>query len=570
MKNNTLLALVALTGVLAGCSGLGKMQKCIGEVKIEATPNPLEVKGDKVAVTVKTQFPQRFFDKKSRLELVPTVVTKTGDVPFKTYGLQGEKFPGNEKLISFKLGGDNTYTGEINYTPAMEVSDLQLLITGYRGKKMKKFLPIKLADGVITTPYLLQNSDMSMLGKDQFQRITQHSQKMEINYLVNSSDVSAKERMDADVKEALSFLKKVAKNKNYTIKAITIEAYASPEGELRKNENLASERANSGKQVVEGLFNAAKVKDTGAGFYSVTPKGEDWEGFKTLMEKSNIADKELILRLLTMHTDPQKREEEIRNLSATFTEIAEEILPKLRRSTVSIQYELVGKTDEEILRLAKTRPDSLNAEELLYAATMVSDITEKEAMYAAAENQFATDFRGANNVGCMLLTKGDLAGAKAKFEKANSIQENNATTNNLAIIARREGNREKAMSMFSSVASAGSEVKYNMGMVNIQNGDYDAAISNMSSYATFNTALAYTLNKMYDKAEETLKNSADKDAAMSNYLDAIIAARTNRTEVVVEKLTAAVKADATLKEKATRDAEFIRYRENAAFKALVK
>jgi len=564
-----MFALVAVVGLLSACNGLGKMQKCIGEVNVEAIPNPLEVRGDKVALSVNAKFPPRFFDKRSRLELVPTMVTKSGDMVFKSYGLQGEKFPGNDKMISFKLGGEYTYTGDLAYSPAMESTDLQLIITGYRGKKMKKFLPIKLGDGVITTPYLLQNSDMALLGKDNFSRVTQHTQEMVINYQVNSSVVLPKEKVDNDVKETQAFLKKVSKNANYAIKSISIEAYASPEGELRKNENLAVDRAASGKSVVMDLFKTAKVKDTGSGFYSLTPKGEDWEGFKSLMENSKIADKDLIIRLLSMHTDKEKREQEIRNLSATFTEVAQEILPKLRRSTVSINYELTGKTDEHILRLATTQPDSLNAEELLYAATLVTDMETKRAIYSAAETQFPSDYRGANNVGCMLLAKGDFAGAKVQFAKAFAISSNEVTTTNMAIVTRREGDRDKAMRMFSGL-KATNEVKYNMGIINIQNGDYETAINNMAGFSTFNTALAYTLNKNYDKAEETLKKSADRETAMGNYLDAIIAARTNRTEVMIEKLTAASKADESLRQKAAIDAEFIRYRENAAFKALVK
>lgn len=568
IKNKVLLA-TALTAVLAGCSGLGKMQKCIEEVKIEANPNPLEVKGDKVAVNVSTRFPTRYFDRRSRLEFTPTLVTKSGEVTYKPYGLQGEKFPGNDKMISFRSGGEHTYSGEVAYTPAMEVSELQLNITGYRGKKTKKFVPIKIADGVITTPYLLKNDDMPALGEDQFKKITQHQQKVVVNYLVNSSAVQSKELSDKDVKDAESFLKLVAKNKDYTIQNVEIEAYASPEGELRKNENLAKDRAATGKDVIEDLFTAAKVKKSDKNFYTTTPKGEDWEGFKELMEKSKIADKELILRLLGMYSDPQKREEEIRNLSATFTEVSEQILPKLRRTTIDINYQINGKTDEQILSLAKSAPSKLNVEELLYAATLTSNRDEKMAFYVAAEKQFPGDYRGSNNIGYLMFQNGDLSGAKAKFEKANGIQENAATSNNLGVIARREGNRAMAMKHFGNAAGS-KEAKYNTGIVNIQNGDYNTAILNMNGNNTFNTALVYTLSQQYDKADQALKASSERETAHGHYLGAIIAARANRTEVMIEHLTAAVKADSALKVKAASDLEFIRYRDNAAFKALLK
>ncbi|MES2630179.1 MAG: hypothetical protein V4616_14545 [Bacteroidota bacterium] len=567
MINNKVLLATAITAVLAGCSGLGKMQKCIDEVKKEATPNPLEVKGEKVAVNIYTQFPTRYFDRRSRLEFTPTLVYKNGETAYKPYGLQGEKFPGNDKMIAYKNGGEHTYTGEVTYNPAMEVSELQLNITGYRGKRTKKFTPIKLADGVITTPFLLQIDDRPILGADQYKRVTQHTQRVVINYLVNSSDVLAKEKADADVKEAQAFLKMASKDKAYSIDNVTIEAFASPEGELRRNENLAKDRAASAKVVIADLFAGAKMKQS---VLTTTPKGEDWEGFKELMEKSKIADKELILRLLNMYTDPQKREEEIRNLSATFTEVSEQILPKLRRAAIDINYHIQGRTDEEILSLAKSNPSKLTAEELLYAATLTQNTDEKMTFYTSAEKQFPNDYRGSNNIGYLLYQKGDIAGAKAKFEKANKIEENLATGNNLGILARRDGNRAVAMKMFNNASSLGNDAKYNAGLVNIQNGDYNAAILNMKDYNTYNTALVYTLTQQYDKAEKALKASPDRETAQGYYLGAIIGARSNRTEVVVENLTLAVKADASLKDKASRDPEFIRYRDNAAFKALIK
>ncbi len=409
-----------------------------------------------------------------------------------------------------------------------------------------------------------------MLGEDQFKKLTQHQQRVIINYLVNSSEVQSKELTDSDVKDAQSFLRLVAKNKDYSIQNVVIEAYASPEGELRKNENLAKERAANAKEITTDLFAAAKVKQSGKSVITVTPKGEDWEGFKELMERSKIADKDLILRMLTMYSDPQKREEEIRNLSATFTEVSDQILPKLRRATIEINYEINGKTDEQILNLARTAPMQLNVEELLYAATLTKSADEKMSFYTSTEKQFPNDYRGANNIGYLLMMKGDVSGAKAKFEKANSIQENAATSNNLGILARRDGNRAMALKHYGNASATSNDAKYNTGIVNIQNGDYNTAILNMNGYNTFNTALVYTLTQQYDKAEQALKASTDNESAQSRYLGAIIAARANRTEVMIENLTAAVKADPNLKAKAARDLEFIRYRDNAAFKALIK
>lgn len=570
MTKFKVLAIALSAGVLASCSGLGKMQKCIGEVKMEASPNPLEVKGDKVAVSISTQFPSRYFNKTSKLEFKPTLTYSGGETAYKTYGLQGEKFAGNDKLISWKSGGDYTYTGEVAFKPEMAVSDLYLNITGYRGRKVKQFLPIKLGTGVITTAYLIQNDDKVLLGEDKFNILTQHQQKMVINYLVNSSNVLAKEKVDADVKETSTFLKLVNRNKDYKIRSVSVEAYASPEGELRQNENLAKERAESAKDLVQDLLAENKVKIGGKNFYALTPKGEDWQGFKELMEKSNLTDKDLILRMLTMYSDPQKREQEIRNLSATFTEVSDQILPKLRRATVSLNYDIQGKTDEQIVAMAKSEPSKLNAEELLYAATLTNDWNEKMSIYQQAETQFPADFRGANNIGVLHLQKGDMSSAKAKFEKAFAVQENAVTSNNLGVIARREGNRAKAAKYFGAAASEFNEAKYNNGLVNIQNGDYGAAVLNMKDYNTFNSALVYTLSKQYDKADAALKASETKDSAASHYLGAIIGARSGHSEVLVEQLTAAVKADASLKAKAAQDPEFIKYRDNAAFKALTK
>ncbi len=547
----------AATLVISGCGGLGKMKKYVENITYTIDPNPLIVQGDSVAVNINGNFPGKYFHKKAQVDLTPTLVYTGGETPLKTAYFQGEGAVGNYTVIPYESGKAFNYTDKVAYTPAMAESELMLMIIGRQGKKEVPFDPVKLADGVRTTPYLMMSDDKVLLGKDAFQRVTAHGEEATIHYLVNSSTVRPGELNDADVKNMASFIRGFAKKGNIELKGLRIDAWASPEGELSLNENLASDRAKSAQSWAKGELTRAKSEVAkGDGFYQLTPRGEDWEGFKKAMQASSISDKDLVLRVLEMYKDVTKREQEIKNMAATYQEIREDILPALRRSEMTLNYERVGKTDEQITQMSRNTPDSLNAEELLWAATLTTDLNEQLRIYRETERVHAADYRGANNVGYVLMMQNKMAEAETQFQKANSIQDNPVSTNNLGVIARLKGDRKKATELYNKAMAAGPEVKYNLGIVNIQNGDYGAANSNMSGTNSFNAALAKMLGGDASGAQRILEQSPDKDSAEGHYLMAIIGARQNNGDMVRNNLALAVQKDPSLREKAMKDLEF--------------
>ncbi|MBK9176063.1 MAG: hypothetical protein IPM46_06935 [Flavobacteriales bacterium] len=551
--------MVAAALVITGCGGLGKMKKYAETIKYTVDPNPLIVQGDSVAINVNGSFPGKYFYRKAQVELTPTLTYAGGETPYKMVGFQGDKAVGNYTVIPYESGKSFSYSGKVAYTPAMSTSELVVKILGKQGtKKEIPFDPFKLADGVITTPYLVQSDDKVLMAKDAFVRITSHMQDATINYLVNSSVVRPGEVSDADVKALAAFIKESQNNPNVQLKGSTIDAWASPEGELSKNENLASDRAKSAMAWLKGELKRNKIKaDSLETFYALNPRGEDWEGFKRAMQASTtVPDKELVLRVLEMYPDVSKREEEIRNMAATYKEIAEHILPQLRRSEMRLNYDRVGKTDEQLSAMSKSMPDSLNVEELLFSATLTTDLNEQLRIYREASRIYPSDYRGPNNAGYILYLQNKLAEAEAEFEKANSIQDNPISTNNLGACARLKGDRKKAMGLYQKATAAGPEVKYNMGIINIQDGDYSSANSNMAGTNSFNAALAKTLGGDASGAQRILEGSSEKDSAMGHYLMAIIGARQNNGDMVRNHLGMAVQQDATLREKAMKDLEF--------------
>lgn len=561
LKGTSLFAAIAL--VLAGCGGLGKMDKYASTITHTVDPDPLIVQGDTVHVNINGNFPGKYFYKKAQVELTPTITYAAGESPMKMAGFQGEKAAGNYTVVPYESGKSFSYSDKVAYTPAMEQSQLMLKITGKQGKKEKPFDAVKLADGVITTPYLVMSDDHVVIGADKFERITNHSSNATINYLVASEVVRPTELKDQDVKDVNAFVKTAMKNPRITWKGVTIDAYASPEGEVLMNENLADKRAATAKRWIQGVLSANKVavaKDDA--FYTLNPKGEDWAGFKAATQASTFADKDLVLRVLEMYPDVNKREQEIKNMAATYKELSMDILPKLRRSEVMLNYEVNGYSDEELSNLSKTDPDTMTVEELLKAAALTNDLNEKLRIYKAAERVYPQDYRTTNNVGVVLFQQGKTAEAEAEFQKANGIMDNAYSNNNLGVIARQKGDRKKAAELFAKAGDAGADAKYNQGIIDIMNGDYAAANSHMAGMNSFNAALAKMLGGDAAGAGTILNASPEKDTAKGHYLAAIIAARTNNGEGVRTNLAAAVAMDASLRDKAMKDLEFRAYKDN--------
>jgi Flp pilus assembly protein TadD len=556
-KNLSVVAVAAIA--LTGC-------KLIGDLEYTVTPDPVEMHGDSVKVSVTVKIPEKGLNKKVTAEITP----KLGDHAFKTIYIQGEKATGNGQVIPKKAGGTVNYTDVIPYAADMEHADLNVGGVAKKGKKEIEVETKKIADGTIVTPLWVQNDDKALIGADNFVRTTEETYSgAQINYLKGKSDVRSSELNEKDIKDFVTWMAAAETNPKIAPKKLAFVAYASPEGETDKNGNLASDRAKSGQEACIKLL--AKAKYTvPEGFFSEQPKGEDWTGFKTAVEASSMEDKELVLRVLTMYSDLDKREEEIKKMAATYKALEKDILPPLRRTQFVVTYDKIGWSDEELKELSKTKPDTLTIEEILFTATLYEDLNEKMRVYNLAVQYFSDDWRGHNNVGYVYYMQNDLANAKTNFEKANGIKENPVTLNNLGIIARINGDRDKATELLKSAVSAGSEVKYNLGIIDIQNGDYAEAVGNMGSEKTFNKALAQTLNGDFAAGLGTVDGSSDKESAIGYYLKAIIGSRQNNLDMVVNNLKSAFAKDSSLKAKAAQDREFIKFFENASFQNVVK
>lgn len=557
------LAFIAAAGTLMTSCDLLK------DLDYTVTPDPLEMHGDSVRVKVDITFPEKGINKKASAEITPML----GSTALKSITVQGEKAQGNGNVIQYKAGGKVTYTDVVAYKSDMEVADLMVTGKVFKGGTEKDQIePTKIADATIITPYLVNKDFRVIYAKDEFRRVTEESFFAQINYDKGKSIVKSTELKDADIKAYSTWLAAAQSNPKIAIKSINLTGYASPEGEVGKNDNLSNERAEAGKKATMDLAKAAKNEAAQGEVYNLAGKGEDYEGFKRELEKSemNEDEKNLVIRVLEMHKDPETRETEMRNMGKTFTYLDKNIFPLLRRSEISTVYDLTGYSDEELKAVSTATPDSLTLEELLFTATLTDDLNEKLRLYQVAAKNYADDYRTHNNVGAVLYQQNKLSEAKAQFEKANGIKDNAISKNNLAAIAGVEGDREKAKSLLGQASGAGEEVGYNKGILAIQDGDYGTAVSSFGSEATYNKALAQLLNGSADAAVSTIDASADKESAQGYYLKAVAAARQDKLNDIVSNLKNAITKDSSLKAKAMKDREFLKYAENAAFTAIVK
>lgn len=552
-----LAAIAMATAILTGC-------KLIGDIEYVVTPDPVEMHGDSVKVKIAVKVPEKGLNKKATAEITP----KLGNKSFKTITVQGEKATGNGQVIDFKPGATVNYTDVIPYSADLENADLMITGTVSKGKKSEDLEPVKIADGTIVTPLWVQNDDKALIGVDNFVRTTEEEYSAQINYQKGRSNVSASELKQQDIKDLQEWLTLAQSNPKIAPKKINLLAYASPEGESADNNQLAKDRAQSGQEALTKIVEKSGFTAP-ANFFNQMPKGEDWTGFEKMVRESDMADKNLIIRILEMTPDLQKREQEIVKLSKTYKELEKTILPALRRTQMVVVYDKIGWSDTELKDLTVSNPDTLTVEEMLFAATLYDDLSEKMRVYKAAAAKYPEDWRTHNNVGTVYYMQNDLSNAKTNWEKANGMNENPVTLNNLGIVARVEGDRDRATELFTSAMGGGSEVKYNMGIIDIQNGNYAEAIGNFGGENTFNKALAQTLNGDLSAALSTLDASPDAESALGYYLKAVIGARQDNIDMVVNNLKSCFAKDAGLKSKAANDREFIKYFDNASFKNVV-
>mgnify|MGYP000740959112 CR=1 FL=1 len=557
------LPLVAL--LVLALSSCGKMGELSSDY-FTTNPEVLEAIGGKVPVTINGKFPEKYFKKNATVEVTPVLRWKGGEAKGQPAVFQGEKVEGNNQTIAYKAGGSYTMKASFDYVPEMANSELYLDFKITKGKKSYTIPSVKIADGVIATSELpTAASSNASYANDAFQRIIKDAQTANIMFLIQQANLRNSELNSDDIKE---FHKKVAEvnadTKNYKLNNIEISAYASPDGGVKLNTGLAENREANTEKYMERQLKKGKIDTNLDAKYTA----QDWEGFQELVSKSNIQDKELILRVIAMYQDPAQRESEIKNISAVYKELANTILPQLRRSRLTLNYEIIGKSDEEITKLASSNPSELNVEELLYAATLTSDPAKQEAIYTQATKQFPNDYRGYNNLGKLAYQAGNIDKAESYFKKAASVNATPEVNMNLGLVSLMKGDKTAAEAYFGKAAGT-KELGESMGNLYIAQGQYERAVNSFGDSKTNSAALAQILAKDYNKAKNTLANVTRPDA-YTDYLMAVLGARTNNSSMVTSSLKSAVAKDSSLAKKAATDLEFAKYFTNADFMNIIK
>ena len=556
------LLMAMVVALFSSCS------KKMGELSADyftVTPQVLEAVGGKVPATINGKFPEKYFNKKAVVEVTPVLKWNGGEAKGQPATFQGEKVEGNDQTISYKMGGSYTMKTSFDYVPEMAKSELYLEFKATIGKKVVTIPAVKVADGVISTSELVNNTlgnANPALGEDAFQRIIKEKHDANIMFLIQQANIRSSE-----LKTAKEFNKEVAnvnEAANKKISNIEVSAYASPDGGVSLNTTLAENRESNTTKMLSKDLKKAKIDAPIDAKYTA----QDWEGFQELVSKSNIQDKELILRVLSMYQDPAQREQEIKNISSVYKTLADEILPQLRRSRLTLNYEIIGKSDEEIAKLASSNPSELNVEELLYAATQTNDPAKQEAIYTQATKQFPNDYRAFNNLGKLAYQAGNVDKAESYFKKAASVNASPEVNMNLGLISLIKGDKAAAETYFGKAAGT-KELGESMGNLYIAQGQYERAVNSFGDSKTNSAALAQILAKDYNKAKNTLAN-VERPDAYTDYLMAVLGARTNNSSMVTSSLKSAVAKDPSLAKKAATDLEFAKYFTNADFMSIAK
>nr|WP_315032305.1 tetratricopeptide repeat protein [uncultured Porphyromonas sp.] len=563
VKNVIITATLSLTALVILSSCGAKLRPLTAD-QAKAEPQPLELVGGKVPGTVHLTFPAKWFPKNAELTVIPVIRYQGGEKWGAETTFQGEKVQGNERVVPYREGSNSTVTFSIPYQPAMAKSELYLSFKGKQGKKIVPLPDLKVGDGVVATEALATIAGVTpMTAPDGFQRIIQEAYDANIMFQIQQANVRATELNKDEVQEWQHTVQNANETTNQEV-SVEVQAYASPDGGQELNEKLSASRERNTTSALKSRFKKEKLQDVAIDAHYTA---QDWEGFKELVEKSDFQDKDLVLRVLSMYPDPEQREREIKNISSVFSKLAEEVLPKLRRSRLVANVKIIGRSDEEIQKTLKEYPSALSVEELLYAATLIDDPQQQENIYKITVQKYGNDYRAYNNLGSIYLQRGDYAAAKSWFERALQKKDNAESKVNLGLLALNDGDVAKATSLIAQ-GSTLPGVGQVLGYLYLSQGDYAKAETTYGDYASNNAAVAQILNRNYSKALATLSAVA-KPNALTEYLRAIIGARTNDASSAVAALQKAVALDPSLRTQIANDLEFAGLRGRADFAAIV-
>ncbi len=537
------LALCAMVLAFASCSAFRAEQMKLAEkVSVSSNPEVLALVGDKIPADITVTFPAKYFHPAAILEVTPVLVYEGGEQVGKTFKYQGEKVKDNYRVIASNVDNSVTEKVAFDYVPGVEKSYLELRSVAYYKNKTIEIPAIKVADGCNVTQLFASTEGEYSFKKDDYKEVISESAEGQVMYDYNSATIKRSELRSDSVKELQAALDEIASDPRYTVTGTRVVAYASPEGGQQYNAKLSDRRAESAKKAWDKVTGGMKTDDI-----QVKSMGQDWDGFKEAVQNSNIEDKELILRVLSMYSDPAVRESEIRNMSKVYTEINKNVFPELRRARFIADVNYKNFSDDELKELADKAVDVLDEEGLLRVASITSNADRKAELYKMAVSKFGSD-RAQFNLAVLSLNAGKPDQAASLLKKVSKVDGD--VNNALGVCELQKGNLDAAADFFRKAGT--TEAKANLGTIDILKGNYDAAVKNLEGTGSHNLAVAYILTNQLDKAEKSITCKC----ARSNYLRAVIAARRGNSSDVEKYLAQTGK----MKEKAEKDVEFADFR----------
>ena len=553
MKKTQLILLSAAAVALTSCSGkLGALSSDYFTV----TPNPLESQAGQVPATITGSFPAKYMKKKAVVQVIPQLRFNGQAVNGQGATFQGESVLGNDQTISYKMGGLYDMKTSFAYQPEMQESELWLTFDARVGKKSVKVPDVKVATGVLATSELCKRTLTSAngaLSPDGFQRIVKQEQEANIKFLIGQANLRKSELQNNSVQEFVRLLKDIAdKQETLRLDNVEVTGFASPDGGYNINDRLASNRRAVAQKYVD-----QQMKKAGAnGNIDTKYTAEDWDGFKQLVQASNIQDKDVILRVLSMYQDPEEREAQIRNISSAFRELADGILPQLRRSRLIANYEVIGRSDDQIKSQLQSDARQLSIEEMLYAGgQLYADNADKAKEAYTKATQVYNDARAYNNLARLAFANGNYDEAKKMAEKALSIDKNQPEANaNLGMLSLLNGDLSTAEALIAK-ASGANGLGEVLGNLHLAQGKYAQAVQDFNGVKSNSAALAQILNKNYQDALNTLASVKNADG-ITDYLMAIAYKRMNNGSQANSFLQKAIQKDPTLADYAAKDLEF--------------
>ena len=556
MKKTMILSVVAVA-MLTSCGG---GLKSLSADNFKVVPNPLETEGGQVQATINGMFPEQYMNRKAVVTVTPELrYTKNGvqqALKGQSATFQGEKVMGNDQTISYLLGGHYTMKTAFPYEAAMQQSDLFLTFDAKVGKKEVKVPAVKVATGVIATSELYHqtvSSAQPCVAPDAFQRITEQKLDANVKFLIQQAELRKSELQSNSVQDFVKLLQQIARDQEgLNLSNVEISAYASPDGGLKLNEQLANKRQQNTETYVRQQLKNANLE----GGISSEYTAQDWEGFQELVKASNIQDKDVILRVLSMYQDPQEREQQIKNMSQGFRELAEGVLPELRRARMTINYEVIGRDDEQIFNQYQQDASKLSVEELIYAASIANTDREREDILKTTARLYTQDARAYNNLGTLAMQQGNYEEAKRYFQQAQAVQKLPETSANLGLMALQQGDVQTAENLIAQ-SSGASGLAEALGNLHLAQGNYALAQQDFGYRPSNSAALAQLLNKDYARAQQTLKNIKNPDG-ITDYLAAIVQARQENYDAAASFLRSALQKNPGLKTYADKDLELVK------------